>query len=404
MFHPEPVLGNMFPDRSSMENNIKLLKLFNFFCDFKLYAPVAIIYFSQVSHSYALGASIFSITMISDALFELPTGYYSDRIGRKKSIALGASFATIAGIFYAIGHSYWILAIGAFIDGISTALYAGNNNALLYDSLSEKGESDQYHQYLGTTSALFQIALAVSAILGGLVANQSFKLMMWLSVIPQFICFLISFRFSEPRLHTEKSKSMIIHLKESIRLFLTNLQLRRLSIANMIGFGLGETMFQFQAAFYQTLWPLWAIGIAKTFSNIGAAFSFHFSGILIKKMKPIEWLITTNLYNRVINSSALLFPTVYSPLLMSSTSLFFGIETVSKSTLFQREYSEKYRATMGSFNSLLASLSFAVIAFIIGLFADRIGPAKSMLIIQFFSLSMLGIYIMVYREEKKSAE
>jgi len=67
-----------------MNRNIRLFYLFNFFVDFKFYAPIAIIYFAKVSGSYALGMSIFSATMLAAALFEVPTGIFSDYIGGKR--------------------------------------------------------------------------------------------------------------------------------------------------------------------------------------------------------------------------------------------------------------------------------------------------------------------------------
>jgi len=60
----------------ALHKNIKILTWFNFFTDFLLYAPIAIIYFERVTGSYALGMSIFSITMVSSALFEIPTGVF----------------------------------------------------------------------------------------------------------------------------------------------------------------------------------------------------------------------------------------------------------------------------------------------------------------------------------------
>ena len=69
-----------------LHKNIKLLSWFNFLLDFKFYAPIAIIYFAKVSGSFALGMSVFSLTMLSSAFFEVPTGVYSDMIGRKKTI------------------------------------------------------------------------------------------------------------------------------------------------------------------------------------------------------------------------------------------------------------------------------------------------------------------------------
>ena len=69
---------------TSTNTKIEILKWFNFFLDYKLYAPISIIYFTSITHSFALGMSIFSIEMVSSALLEIPTGVISDRIGRKK--------------------------------------------------------------------------------------------------------------------------------------------------------------------------------------------------------------------------------------------------------------------------------------------------------------------------------
>lgn len=98
--------------------NIRLLKIFNFLIGFSLFAPLAIIYFSNVSGSYTLGASIFGIFMLSSAIFELPTGIWSDRVGRKNTIILGSWARVVAFIFYAIGLSYWWLVIGAIFEGL----------------------------------------------------------------------------------------------------------------------------------------------------------------------------------------------------------------------------------------------------------------------------------------------
>src|SRR3989344_9060915 len=118
-----------------MLKNVDTLKWFNFSTDFILYSPVAILYFTMISGSFALGMSIFSLSMLSTALLEIPTGVFSDKIGRKKTITLGAVAAIIYSLFFAIGGSYIFLAIGAIIQGLSRALYSGNNDGLLYERL-----------------------------------------------------------------------------------------------------------------------------------------------------------------------------------------------------------------------------------------------------------------------------
>jgi MFS family permease len=70
--------------------NLRLLTYFNFFLDFRPYTVVAILYFQQITGSFALGMLIPSIVMISSAAFEIPTGVLSDKIGRKKTMMLGS--------------------------------------------------------------------------------------------------------------------------------------------------------------------------------------------------------------------------------------------------------------------------------------------------------------------------
>ena len=67
----------------TVESNIALLRAFYFCSDFRLYGPVAILYFAQVTGSFAQGLSVFSVAMLAAALLEVPTGVFSDRIGRR---------------------------------------------------------------------------------------------------------------------------------------------------------------------------------------------------------------------------------------------------------------------------------------------------------------------------------
>ena len=71
----------------------------------------------KVSGSYALGMSIFSIVMLSAAIFEIPTGVFSDLVGRKKTVVFGALSSVLYVIFYAIGGIYLFLVIGAIFEG-----------------------------------------------------------------------------------------------------------------------------------------------------------------------------------------------------------------------------------------------------------------------------------------------
>ncbi|MBU1031742.1 MFS transporter [Patescibacteria group bacterium] len=385
----------------SVHRNIKLLSLFGFLQGFSLYSAVLVIYFANVTGSYALAMSIFSITFISLAIFEIPTGIYSDMIGRRKTVILGAIAFLIATIFYAIGHSYLILAIGAIFEGLARSFFSGNNNALLYDSLAEEQKTDKYANYLGKISSAGQAALAIGAVLGGFIANISLGLVMWLSVVPNIFLVITALNLIETQKHFKESANIYSHLKESFNQFKTNYKLRLLSLSSITTFAFGESGFQFQPIFIRSLWPLWAVGISRSFSFLGGALSFYFAGPIIKKFKALNILIVYNLFNRLLNFTALLFPSIASPAIMSASSLSYGTTQVAKSTLLQKEFTNEQRATLGSINSLAGSLLFGVVSFLLGLFADILGPIKALLIIQLLLFLPLGIYWKIFHHDRK---
>lgn len=381
----------------SFQRNIKLLRWFNFFTDFRLYAPIAIIYFSHVTHSYALGGSIFSIIYISSALLDVPAGIVADRIGRKKVVTLGSLAMVFGTIFYAIGINYWFLAVGALLEGISRSLYSGNNDALLHNLLSEEGLQEEFHTYSGKLSAMFQIALVTSGLLGAVIANWSFPLVMWLSVIPQIICFGISFQITDAKQKAAPQSHILKDLQEAFYGFKNNANLRMLSYSSIISYATGETVYEFQAAFYNLLIPIWLVGVVSSLSNVFAAIGFYFSGKAIKRFKAISVLLASGIYSKGVDILALIFPTVLSPFVMASTSLFFGLGSTASTSLMQKDFTDKQRATMSSLNSFAGSLAFGILTLIAGLFADHIGPAKALLIIQIISLPSIWLVWKLYK-------
>jgi len=383
-----------------MARNIKLLALLNFFTDFVFFAPVAIIYFAKVTGSYTLGMSIFSIAYASSAFFEIPTGIISDHIGRKRTTIFGALSAIICISLYAIGGSYWMLFAGGLVQGLSRAFYSGNNDALLHDSLKVLKKENNYHIHLGTTSSTFQIALALASIIGSILASISFSLVMWISVIPQIGAFIVATKLLEPPRTSAEDTNILHHLRDAIYQFKQNPKLQLLTIASSLRFSLGEAGYFLRSAFVNSLWPLWAVGFSNFISNIGGAISYYFSGKIINKFSHGAVLRFEIISNRIVNLIALLFPTVASPALMGVTSLTFGTGDVALNSLQQKEFTQDERATLGSFVSLSENILFGIVSILLGMMADKIGPAKTLLVIQVLLLTPLIFYSKIFKKTK----
>jgi predicted MFS family arabinose efflux permease len=247
---------------------------------------------------------------------------------------------------------------------------------------------------------MLQVAAAIAAITGGILASWSFAFVMWLSVIPQLICLVLSFMIIEPKIHVYESGNVYLHLREAISNFIHNKKLRLLSIASIITFGIGESTYTFRSAFFGALWPIWAIGIARSLSGFGAAISFHFSGRIIKKYSHLKILLFGFIYSRIINIVFTLFPSLFSPVGMSSTSLNYGVTTVAENSLMQKEFTDKQRATMESLNSLGGNLFYAVFAFVLGFVADKLTPGQALLFSQILILPVVLIYWKLFKGDK----
>ena len=386
----------------SAARNLSLIGWFNFWMDFRPYGPIAILYFAEVSGSYALGMSIFSATMLAQSLFEVPTGVLSDMLGRKRTVVCGAVAGVFALTFYAIGGTYLALLAGAICEGLGRAFYSGNNEALLYDTLAEMDRREAFQEYLGKTSSMFQFALAISAVMGSLIAAVSFQVVMWVSVVPMVLALVVSLRLMEPCAHMPASAHVYGHLATAFRHFVRNARLRTLSLAGVLSYALGESSWLFRSAFVATLWPVWAIGFSQLIGNATAAVSFYFAGRIIRRFGEFRLLVGGMTISEVINLFSLLVPTVLSPALMALNSCFYGVNTVAKQSLIQQEFTDEQRATMGSLNSFAGSIVFAVFSFLLGALADRIGPVQALIVVTLLSIVPMALYWRALRPRQQA--
>ncbi len=380
-----------------LPRNVRILFWASFLLDFRLYIPVQILYFAQVTGSFAAGMSIFSIVFLSSALLEVPTGVWSDRVGRRGTAIAGAVASTLAVTCYAIGGGYWMLALGAVFEGLSRSLFSGNNDALLYDTLTETGQISRLQEYMGQMGNLSQLALASCAILGGVAAFYSFSLVMWLSVFPQILLIGVMLALVEPRVRQHVEGNIYHHLREAAASILRNPRLRTLSAANIISFAVGESAFIFRATFLEMLWPLWAIGFARVVSHLTAAISFRLSGRVIRRFGEFVPLAGSVVYSETVNLLSLLFPGVFSPLAMGSTSIFFGVQMVAMNSLMQHEFTDAQRATMGSISAFAGSIVFSIFSTLLGAFADQFGVIPALIVASLIAFIKLPLFVYVFR-------
>jgi MFS family permease len=357
-----------------------------------------------VTGSYALALSIFSIQTISSSIFEIPTGVFSDFVGRKLTIVYGQICTALAVCAYAVGGTFAILVIGALLEGLARSLFSGNDSALLYETLQQDGKESEYSEWYGKTRSMYQIALGVSAIVGGLALTAvAYQALFWVSVVPQVIAIFLAFFLIEPtRKHSHIDTNVFAHIREAFTQFKTNVRLRKLSIANMLDYGLGEPVHEFFPVLLATLWPPWAVAFARACSHGFGALGFRMAGGIIKKYGELRSMLGVGSMSFTVSTLIIAFPTVLTPAIKSVTSFAFGVGLTAQDSLRQKEFTSEQRATMGSLTSLGGSICFGIGAYLLGLFADSVGIQIAMLTAQVLSVVTLILYWRIYASGNKN--
>jgi len=378
--------------------NVKLLSLFYICYNFRLYSVLAVIYFYQITHSYTLALSIFSVTQISQGLFEIPLGYYSDKYGRSNCLRAGALASLLSVVLYAIGQNYWLLVIGAIFEGINFASFSGNNDALLYETLQKSGKKINYHHEYGKMNSWLELSGFLGVFIGSLLASRSLSLLFTLSILPRILATIISLGFVDPKVKKKKIENVVHHLKDSWQIYKNNIKIRLLSIADIIGY-VGGVTWNFQSAFYNLFLPTWATSMVMSVNFFTSFVSFRLSGKLIRKYKAVKVLFYSEIYCRILVLFAHFFPTIASPFIIATASVSYGPSVVAKSTILQNEFTNEQRATMTSINSFVGNIMYSVSAVFVGMAADKFGVAKSLLFVQLLMVTISIIYYKLFKSK-----
>ena len=380
-----------------MNRNIRLFYVHNFLTDFQFHAAFLVIFFAQITGSYAQAMIVLSVLTISSALLEIPTGILSDKIGRKWTIVLGSLFSSLGVFCYAAAHDAPLLYLGAFLNGLSCCLFSGNNDALLFETLKSEGKENKFHHYLGKTNSMFQLALATSALTSSVIVDQGLRLVFMLGVVPQIMALFVSLFFFEPRIHEKEKQHSLSHLITSIKIIRRNPRLLLLMFAQAISHGANESNFQFKTVFVEKLWPIWAVGLYRSLNHGLSFFGFWFSGSLIDRFKESRLLIFREFYWFTSQIIAVFIANVISPLLILSGAFLFGPGNVARDHLLQKEFTNEQRATMGSVVSFTGSVVFAIVSVGIGLVADQFGVNSAVGFGVVICALSLPLYIKLFR-------
>lgn len=154
-----------------IQRSLRLFYAFRLLATSYLYVPIFLLFQASRGLTFfeqlALGG-IFSAVII---LVEIPTGVFADRIGRRRSMLIGALTMVASCLIATRAHSFGTFAIAESLGAMSIALCSGADSAYLYDFLREHDRGHEYARRESTASAWHLMGSAVAFAGGGALAQ-----------------------------------------------------------------------------------------------------------------------------------------------------------------------------------------------------------------------------------------
>lgn len=354
-------------------NNTKKYYLLHFFRECQFIIPVIVLFWQQNGLNLTQIMILQAIFAIGIVLFEVPTGSYADKVGRKQSITLGTFILFIGSIVYSLGTNFWQFAIAELVWALGTSYMSGANSALIYESLKQNKKEDSFKRIWGNIQSFGYLAAGTTGMIGGLVAVYSLRLNWVLVSVFMFFMFVVALTLKEPR-HINKfeEKGYYKHIIESFKEAITNKNLLFL----LLFFSLLQALSRISLWFYQPYMQQSGLNIAY-FGFVWA--SFNVFAILGSKSahRVEEWLgekwslwMMIALYTLGCVLMGLWFvPFGFIFIFMQQFIRGFNQPVLQDYT--NKHLSQEKRATLISIQSLSGSLMFAILGPIYGFIADK---------------------------------
>lgn len=180
-----------------MDRNIRLFPWFEF-CRNLLFWQATWFLYLQNTLSAAEAILLYAIYDIATTVLEVPSGYMSDRVGRRFTLVLASLVSVIAMLLLALGDSFAVFVCAQILMGAGMAFVSGTDSALLYESLETEGRAAEIETQNLIAWRFSFGALAVSAATGGIAALWAPSLPFLATAFAFAAMFVIALQFSEP--------------------------------------------------------------------------------------------------------------------------------------------------------------------------------------------------------------
>ena len=390
----------------SIRDNIIKLYILRALLWFMISMPIIVVFFQLNNLTLTEVFILQGIYSFTIAIIEIPSGYFADYFGRKKSLIFSTFCMFLGYLIFSNYSGFEIYIIAQVLIAIGGSLISGADSAIMYDTLIQIDKKGEYTKVEGRTYAIGNFSESVAALITSIILISS-PLLLPIQ-IQTFIIFLtipLCMTLVEPKINKHDHNRGVNILTQSIKVALIkNSKLRwyilfsaSMGIASLSAAWLAQPFFQVLNIPLVDFGLLWAS--LNLIAGLGSYKSHNiekkFDLLLIIKIIGFLMFILFLLIYLNINYFGLLF--IYIIYYLR------GIITPILKNQINLLTESNIRATVMSIRSFILRITYAILAPILGYFAENnkgdFGISYSFLIISLVILFLSFISIINLKDK-----
>lgn len=354
--------------------------------------PIIVLFFAENGVNLKEAIILQSLFSLASIIFEIPTGYFADKCGRKLSIILGGVFSTIGFFLYSMAYDFNGFLIAETTLALGMSFVSGADSALLLDTQSEFGKGIALE---GKSRSIGMLSEGITSLIGGsILATVSLRLPIYFDAVFSSLVIIVALTLVEPkRKIIKKRESVLITLWKVMRFSLHDHK----EVKSMIWFSAIAS-----AATLNMVWfiqPYWKLtGISVSFFGLGWALLMVFGAWISHRAYEVE-----NFLKKKISFAIIIFTAVvgYFFLGLSSfvwSSIFIipfyvsrGLNEPIIRNYVNLSIPDGDRATIFSIKNLIGRLIFSIIGPIMG-WVSEISSLQSALMVSGIVFGIMGLW------------
>ncbi len=265
-----------------MHRNINLTYLISSFSWGRFFLPVVALFYIASEVTLEEFGIIFAVFSLATLLFEIPSGMFADKVGRRYSLLISKACYLVEISILAFGNGFVPFLVAKVISGFGVSLSSGTTESLLYDSLKETGDEDKYKKVVSKWYVWMNVSMAFVFIIGAYLFSIDPKLPAIVSLPFTATSLVLVFFLKEPKV-LHRHKDYLSLFREALSKSLRSRRLQYIylfafmpSVAASIVLSLSSVYFEKVGvpvflmgllAFVSALVTAWAAGSAENLSD-----------------------------------------------------------------------------------------------------------------------------------------